>query len=145
MRMLGQRTFTVTRDAGHWGEDGEYVADTSTLSIVGSIQPLTPVELTMLPEGEQRDRARGKVYTRTPLVPVRPFGAMPTDVEAVVPPGKADRITMEGFVFEVLSMDFAGHDRLSANGRTLRWSGAHWNPQRHYKYVLLEVRQEGNP
>lgn len=65
--MLGATTLTVTRRAA-----GSYVAGvwtpgaTSTLTVEGSLQPMTGRELLLLPEGE-RTRARWKLYTETEL------------------------------------------------------------------------------
>lgn len=56
--MLGSVTYTVTRRAGVFGTDGEYTPGaTSTLSVSGSLQPLTAREIEALPEG-LRQRAR---------------------------------------------------------------------------------------
>jgi len=116
--LLGSTTLTVTRDAGTY-VDGDWVPSTSTLTIRGSLQPISGRERQSLPEG-YRSPGRFKLYTRAVLQ-----GAVGGDAGH-----NADLITYRGSVFEVASIeDWTEHRASTA----------------HHQYLLLARAEDGNP
>lgn len=95
------RTLTVKRKAaGSYDLRGQFVPGAeTTLDIVASIQPVSPRERELLPEGT-RLREMFKLYTTTQLLP--PRGA---------PPVGGDIVTINGEDFLVTScQDYVTHD-----------------------------------
>ena len=72
MKLLGAKTYVVTRQGAGAVVDGDFLAGAiSTFPIVGSLQPVTGAELEHLPEGD-RTRGKYKLYTTSDLHKARP-------------------------------------------------------------------------
>jgi hypothetical protein len=145
MHFPGQQFMTATRDVGAWGPNGVYVPNLSTFTFVGALQPAKSIDLETLPEAFNRQGGVFRLYTRKLLQPVLPKGSLPAPVEGIHPSGRADRIVSQGFTLEVVSILLDGHDRFIQSGVSAVWSGAHWNPRRHYVYLVAERRPEASP
>lgn len=115
--MLGVEPITVTREAvpGTW-VNGKYVpGETTTLTVMAAIQPLSPREIEMLPEGA-RTRARWALFCDPDQPPLQC-----TDLSNDT---AADRVSWAGREFVVYQ-----------NGDWM----AHQTGIPHYAYALLEV------
>lgn len=98
--MLGRlkgRNFTVTRVSGSGSyspTDGSYTGGTTeTLTVLGSLQPMTPDELVTIPEGD-RSRERFKLYTASALRNIDPVRL-----------AKGDTVDVDGVPYEVESVE----------------------------------------
>ena len=82
-------TYTLTRTTAGTYTAGRFVAGTATTSTIRAcVQPLRGRDLLSLPEGRRGDDTR-VVYTTTLL-------------RVVTPSGAADKVTIDGEVFEVV-------------------------------------------
>ena len=109
---LRNYALTVTRPdmAGTW-QKGRYIESTkSTFEITASVQPLSPKEMEMLPEG-RRNKESYRIYTDTELNPASQDSKI-----------NADIIEINGNNFEVLGCN--------------RWQNGILN---HYKILASKI------
>lgn len=90
-RDLGAQTFTILRRTGRWERGSFVVDDSQTLTAVGIIQPASPEDLQLFPEGERR-RGTLAIYTQTIL-------------HITEDPAISDEITWQGESYKVVRVD----------------------------------------
>lgn len=119
------RPYTVKRYAEGTVVDGDLVAPAPTeLEVVGVIDPLTPRQLELLPQGT-RQRAKWQLLVEDPLQPV-------LRLASVVGQTESDRIVYAGREYVVESdMDFSDPPAGDPGGDTA-----------HHNYVLAEESED---
>ena len=94
-----RKTFVVTRYAAGDFVDGYWVEGSGTpLNIEASVQPLKPHEILLLPEA-RRNQEAFKIYTDEELFVSEPVAGT-----------NSDKITINGEIFEIISVSTYGSD-----------------------------------